>query len=263
MPLSLISYNILADSYVRPSFYPGVSALVLAPGRRLPLLLRRLRAHAADVMCLQEVEPQAFARIEAELAALGYSSHYAQKQAKPEGCATLVRHEMPAISVQTLHFHDGRAGESDSGHLALLLMVRGPHGSMGIANTHLRWDAPDTPQAEQYGYRQASELLACLGAMGPPDTPWVICGDFNAVPESAVVALFSNSGFVDAYRDHGAMFTCAPNGKARRIDYVFHAASLASQPMTLRPIADNTPLPSEDEPSDHLAIGASLVWRRS
>jgi endonuclease/exonuclease/phosphatase family metal-dependent hydrolase len=157
-----------------------------------------------------------------------------------------------------LYFHDGRACENDSGHVALLLIVHGPHGRIGIANTHLKWDPPETPQAEQYGYRQASELLACLGAIGSPDTPWVICGDFNVEPDSDVVALFNSRGFVDAYGDHEDMFTCAPNRKAKRIDYVFHAGSLASRPLNLRVIADNSSLPSEEEPSDHLAIGASL-----
>jgi mRNA deadenylase 3'-5' endonuclease subunit Ccr4 len=258
MPLSIISYNILADSYIKPSFYPDIPARVLAPESRLPLLLRRIREHAADVMCLQEVEPRAFACIEAELGALGYAAHYAQKRAKPDGCATFVRQEIPVLDEQALYFQDGQAGESDSGHVALLLNVRGPGGRLGIANTHIKWDPPGKARAEQWGYRQASELLARMASTASPATPWVVCGDFNAVSDSDVIALFKAAGFVDAYRDHAQMFTCAPNRKAKRIDYVLHADSLISRPMALPAITDATLLPSAGEPSDHIAIGVRL-----
>jgi mRNA deadenylase 3'-5' endonuclease subunit Ccr4 len=263
MPLTVISYNILADSYIRPSHYPGVPAPVLAAEHRLPLLVRRMREHAADVMCLQEVEPHAFDLIKTELASLGYASHFAQKRSKPEGCATLVRQEAPTIGMHTLYFRDNRGNEKESGHVALLLIVRGPYGKIGIANTHFKWDPPGTPLAEQRGLRQASELLAYLGSVESPDTPWIVCGDFNVVSDSSLVTLFKNTGFVDAYREREKMYTCAPNGQAKRIDYIFHSGSLSSRPMDLPAITDNTSLPSAREPSDHVAIGASLVPRGS
>jgi mRNA deadenylase 3'-5' endonuclease subunit Ccr4 len=258
MALSIISYNVLADSYIRPSFYPGVPAAFLMPEHRQSLLLRRIRDFAADVICLQEVEPQVFARVEAGLAADGYAGYFAQKRGKPDGCATFVQQGVSPGDAHTLNFSDGRGAETDSGHIALLLIVQGPYGRIGIANTHIKWDPGGTPQAKQWGYRQASQLLDHIGSAYERHTPWVVCGDFNAESDSDVISLFTTAGFVDAYRDHDKMYTCAPNQKAKRIDYIFHAGELTSQPLPLPLITDSTVLPSEQQPSDHVAIGAGL-----
>nr|MDJ0705182.1 hypothetical protein [Leptolyngbyaceae cyanobacterium MO_188.B28] len=54
--------------------------------------------------------------------------------------------------------------------------------------------------------------------------------------------------------------TCNPNWRAKRIDYIFHSTNIASKPAKLMEIDDITPLPSEVEPSDHLAIMALLTF---
>ena len=53
--LRLSTYNVLADAYVRPSFYPATPSQVLVPGQRLPSLLERLHHLDSEVLCLQEV----------------------------------------------------------------------------------------------------------------------------------------------------------------------------------------------------------------
>ena len=54
MPLAVASYNVLADAYVHPERYPGVPLVALDFMSREPLLLRRVAALGADVICLQE-----------------------------------------------------------------------------------------------------------------------------------------------------------------------------------------------------------------
>src|SRR6266508_2848668 len=86
---------------------------------------------------------------------------------------------------------------------------------------------------------------------------WIVCGDLNAQSDSPVVKELVSSGFVDAYAGR-EQATCNPNRRAKRIDYIFHTSALRSEPAKLMEIDDLTPLPSADEPSDHLARVAAF-----
>jgi mRNA deadenylase 3'-5' endonuclease subunit Ccr4 len=262
MPISLISYNVLADSYIKPSFYPKVERSLLLPEFRIPFLLRRIHETLADVMCLQEVEPSVFSFLKTSLEPLGYFSCFCQKKNKPDGCATFVSRHLMTTAIDSLFFQDGNGIEPDSGHLAQILHVEGASGKIGIANTHFKWDPPNQSKTEKYGLRQASQLLSHLSSLEPERTAWVVCGDFNAEPYGDIAMLFNDYGFIDAYRNQNAMCTCASNQKARRIDFIVHSKTLCSQPLAIAPIDDSTSLPSEIEPSDHLSIGALINLRR-
>lgn len=48
--------------------------------------------------------------------------------------------------------------------------------------------------------------------------------------------------------------------KAKRIDFIFHFNKIASKPVNLPQIDDTSPLPSKVDPSDHLAITATLMF---
>jgi endonuclease/exonuclease/phosphatase family metal-dependent hydrolase len=160
---------------------------------------------------------------------------------KPDGCATFVR--FPVLSWRTLTYTDG------SGHVALLTEVDVQGRRLGIANTHLRWGPPET----RVGLDQAIELLDAM-----PEGPSIIAGDFNATPDSALVAEYRRRGFLDAYADvRGA--TCNANGVAKRIDFLMYRG-LRCAPQPIAVINGATPLPSAGEPSDHLAIRAAFWW---
>jgi mRNA deadenylase 3'-5' endonuclease subunit Ccr4 len=92
MSFSVASYNVLADAYIYPEWYPATPPSVLDPSWRQSALVRHLAELSADVLCLQEVEAERFAVFDAHLRPLGYSGHYARKGgSKPDGCATFVR----------------------------------------------------------------------------------------------------------------------------------------------------------------------------
>jgi mRNA deadenylase 3'-5' endonuclease subunit Ccr4 len=167
--MQVVSYNVLADSYIKPAFYPGADQQHLNPAWRRAALIERIASFPADVICLQEVEADLFARLQARLA--GFSGRYAPKTGKPDGCATFVRE--PVRLWHALEYSDG------SGHVALLAEVEAPGRPFGIANTHFRWGPPGT----RIGLDQAIELLNAIG-----EGPWIIAGDFNAGPNSALVA---------------------------------------------------------------------------
>jgi mRNA deadenylase 3'-5' endonuclease subunit Ccr4 len=262
LSLSIASYNILADSYVMPKWYPNVDPEVLRWDKRKFALAERVARLDADIVCLQEVEAGAYALLEGNLAANGYSGVYAKKGAgKPDGCAMFFRQAgLRFAGANTLYYHDGRLDIPDSGHLVLIGNFELEWGVIRVATTHLRWGQDNKPPEEHIGYRQIKELI---DERFKPDrtayaqTAWIICGDLNAQSGDPVVRELLGAGFVDAYAGH-EQATCNPNRRAKRIDYIFHTPSLSAEPARLMEIDDFTPLPSADEPSDHLAIMATF-----
>ncbi|MEP7123447.1 MAG: endonuclease/exonuclease/phosphatase family protein [Byssovorax sp.] len=255
--LTVLSWNVLSDAYVRPGYFPHTDPALLAPGVRTPRIVARLVALAPDVVCLQEVEPALFEAVRAALAPLGFSGRFLQKRRKPDGCATFVRRAALAIeSFQEMAYPDGAPDRADSGHVALLSVLHASGQRIGVANTHLKWDDPGTPDGERWALRQAPTLLAAVQAT---EIPWILCGDFNVTPDSPVHRLITAAGYVDAYASLPGARTSNANEDARRIDYLFHAPELRVEPAPIPPIDDVTPLPSETEPSDHLAIAGRFT----
>lgn len=108
-----------------------------------------------------------------------------------------------------------------------------------------------------------AQLVELLDAWVRPGEPWVVCGDFNVGPESAAIAAARERGLGDAYAGLPRAFTCNANRRAKRIDFLLHSSELVAVPMDLRPVEDETPLPSFEEPSDHLPIVAEVLARHA
>jgi endonuclease/exonuclease/phosphatase family metal-dependent hydrolase len=238
---------VLADAYVRPAYFPHTPPRLLQPGQRIEGLVARMEALAPDVLCLQEVEPALFRVLTARL---GMAGCFAQKANKPDGCAVFVRAPLEIGEVREVRFTDG------SGSLALLVNVFDPgsHATLVVANTHLKWDPPGTPLDRQQGLQQISQVLAALGGPSADARIRVVCGDFNAGPESPVCALLRDAGLVEPFADRDAAWTSNANGVAKRIDFVFHSPLWRANPVEPPAIDNGTPLPSETEPSDHLPV---------
>jgi endonuclease/exonuclease/phosphatase family metal-dependent hydrolase len=249
-PLTLLSWNVLADAYARPEYFLRTAPALLAPGARTPALVERLVASAADIICLQEVEAPVFSAVREGLGE-GYAAHFLCKGlGKPDGCATFVRAErLEVTSFRPLPYAEK---PSPSGHLALLLTLRAGAQAVGVATTHLKWAPPGTAPHDHWATQQLRELVAAL----EPGLPWLVCGDFNVGPEDEALGFLRAAGLRDAYAGASNQApTANPNGRARRIDFVFAAPALAAEPLPLPAIDDATPLPSATEPSDHLCIG--------
>jgi mRNA deadenylase 3'-5' endonuclease subunit Ccr4 len=264
---SIASYNILADSYVRPNWYLNIDPEILRWDRRKFALAERVARLDADIVCLQEVEADAYGLIERSLAAKGYSGVYAKKgSGKPDGCAMFFRQAgLRFAGADTLYYHDGRPDVPDSGHLALIVSFESQGSVIRVANTHLKWGQDNKPPEEHVGYKQIRELIderfkADQTAYASKAT-WILCGDLNAQSGDPVVKELLGNGFVDAYAGR-EQATCNPSGGAKRIDYIFYtsgrALNLIAEPARLMEIDDLTTLPSADEPSDHLAIMATF-----
>jgi mRNA deadenylase 3'-5' endonuclease subunit Ccr4 len=254
----VVSYNVLANCYVYPKRYSHIDPDHLRWEKRKIALLKRLESFKAEIICLQEVEKEAFALFERSLSETGYEGLYAQKgQQKPDGCAVFFKQEKLRFkSHRTIYYHDGGV-TADSGHLAMLLHFESASGTIGLANTHLKWDRGGKPKQQHLGYRQIKELLNRYMLTDQVADHWILCGDFNAQPDSAIIEELRSHGFEDAYKGQ-EQCTANPNRRAKRIDYIFHSPGLRARPAKLMEIDDFTPLPSATEPSDHLAIMATI-----
>ena len=262
MSFTMATYNILADAYVRPEWYPLTPGHLLNPASRRSALLSHLVEIGTDLLCLQEVEQATFAAIEARLEPLGYKGFFSQKaRRRPDGCATLYRKAVFALSeAGRLEYADAQPGREQSGHVAQLLSLEHEAGRVGIANTHLKWDPPGTPISEQYGYQQAAQLLRERDQQVSGCTAWIICGDLNTTPDSDVIAMIQRTGLKFTHAGYPDAYTANTNGRAKTIDYLFHSEALCAEPLPLPPVGPQTALPGSIQPSDHVAVVARFTW---
>ncbi len=222
----LATYNVLATAYIRASYYPEVEPRWLDPAWRHPAVVRRVQALEADVLCLQEVEAGVYAALREALP--DYVWNWLPKSGgRPDGCATAAR---TVLSTRELVYADG------SGHVALLTEVA---PGLVVANTHLKW---------HQGLPQITELLRL--------NPQVVCGDLNVTSDDPVLKALCAAGFKD---DGNPAPTAVANGKAKKIDHVFSTLPMRAEPPPR--VMDHTPLPSAEEPSDHLPLVVQVDFR--
>ena len=240
--MRVVSWNVLAQSYLRAEYYPFSPPQALTGPERRARLVERAVALRPDVLCLQEVEPEAWTELSAAFPA--HEGRFLHKgEGRPDGCGLLVRRALGPVAWRDVRYADG------TGHVALLARLP----ELGVATTHLRWhrlDAPGSP-----GPGEMRELLAQV----PRDQPWIVCGDLNAEADSEVLTLARAHGLRDAYAATPEAWTANSNQRRKRIDFLLLGPGLAGAPLAVPPLGDQTPLPSLEEPSDHLPIGVDLA----
>jgi len=256
------TYNVLASTYIQRARYPRSAAMVLSPAWRVPALVQLISGLEADILCLQEVEPETLSAINSRLGSRGHANRYARKSgASPEGCATFYRQNLAQLIDETvLRFADGGTAEAETGNVALTTIFKLSGHRLGIINTHLTWDPPGTAREAQRGLRQVSQLMREFEKIAASADAWIIAGDLNVTPGSEVVALIERTGFRFAHMNRAAMCTCSFNGEAKMIDYLFHSPRLHAKPTDSFAIDARTVLPSAEQPSDHVPVIARFDW---
>lgn len=262
MSFSIASYNVLANAYIQRAWYRLTPGLVLDPAWRVPALVQHISKLGADMFCLQEVEPETFAALRTTLGERGYGSQYARKLGqRPDGVAIIYRRGMfELLSTRSFVYADGAGVAPDTGYVAMIALFRNPAGVLGVINTHLIWDPPNTARGAQFGLRQARQLLAELENSAADARGWIVCGDFNVTPQSEIVALMEQAGYQYAHRALADVYTCNFGAQARMIDYLFFSSALHADPSAPTQIDKQTILPSAEQPSDHVAIMAAFDW---
>lgn len=253
--LAVATYNILADAYVKPEYYPRCAPEDFAPSNRHPKLDARVTTLGTDVICLQEVEYAAFTRIDALLRPNGYRGRWAHRPGgKPDGCATFVRKPWRMSGASVLELPDG--ARKPTNRIALLSILRhesAPEDLVVVANAHLEWHPDDASPADRHGLHQAEALIGFLRG----EDACVVCGDFNAAPDGDVLRAFGAAGLADPHPPSTATFNS--NGRPRKLDYLLHGRGLRAAPFPTTRVRPDTALPSAVEPSDHVPLVATFA----
>lgn len=262
--IRVTSYNVLADSYATKRLYPTVPPELLNWSHRGPMIVSRIQELNPDVVCLQEVEAAHWTDLYASLVPLGWEGIFAKKgMSRVDGCALLYRTGTASLQQsEAVYFSDGTP---PSGHLALVGVLATGIGLVRVASTHLRWQADTSEPESHIGYRQAAELLRRLSSTATTATTattgatdvTIICGDLNIPPQHPLVQLFLDHGFSDAYAA-SPQWTCAPNGRPARIDYIFASGAARAVGERVPALQQATLLPNVEQPSDHLPITARI-----
>jgi endonuclease/exonuclease/phosphatase family metal-dependent hydrolase len=180
--------------------------------RRLALAIRQLRALAPDVIALQEVRPMngASGRTTAdELGeALGMHVHYhvavkwdahafPGQGAGQEGLALVTR--APLKKAQALVLPKARPTETRI-LLSGLLELPAPAGPIWVHTTHLHYRLDDGVAREQ----QVLAIDAAIRGLGRglDDAPQILCGDFNAEPDSDEIRFLRGLTTLEQRRTH-------------------------------------------------------------
>lgn len=153
------------------------------------------------------------------------------------GLAVLTRY--PIVATQSVRLPDG-----NEPRVALSVDTRLPDGRiLTIVNVHFDWVNDD-----RFRYAQAQVVAAHLDAL---TTPYILLGDFNDVPESRTLALFTARA-TEARKPAADRFTFSSTTPDKEIDFIFHAPASAFTAREVRVI---------DEPvaSDHRPVLAVLA----
>ena len=217
---------------------------------RLDLAERQLRALAPDVIAMQEVRPMdgaAHGRTTAAHLAAALGLHHIYEPAVPgqpedqpeEGLAILSRHPIAEHRVTPLP-----VPRPEEARILLSAGIDTPWARVWLHCTHLHYRLDDGVARERQVVT-IDEAMRDLGA-GEPDAPvHVLCGDFNATPDSDEIRFlrglttlagrrtFYQDAFGRVHPGEDGFTWCTDVGEARarrsidwdrRLDYVFVSA---------------------------------------
>lgn len=208
-----------------------------------------ITAQRADLVALQEVERGTERTGRRDLAAelgrlTGLTPHFVKNipyQGGEYGIAVLTRFPIK----RTAHTLLKRFGDGEQrGVQHLVLEVRGRE--VLLLNTHL--DHRRDPAERNHSAEELRQIVAAAGA-----TPIILCGDFNATPDSAAIRRIAEI-LTDAWSvvGKGPGHTIPVRQPNRRIDYIW-VSSPGLVPVSMEVL--------RSEASDHLPIVAELQLR--
>lgn len=163
---TVLSYNILCDTYATPQMYSYTPSWALDWSYRSSHLLQELIEYNPDVICLQELDRNSYdVMFKKELPRRGYKAEYLQKgrsklsednEKKTDGCATFYksdvfrlveRHdvEFSKVALDHAEFRKGKDTFNrflNRDNVAMILVLEHiPSKKMiFLTNTHLHWD---------------------------------------------------------------------------------------------------------------------------
>jgi CCR4-NOT transcription complex subunit 6 len=222
---TVLSYNILSDSYASNDLYNYCPSWALSWPYRRQNLLREIVGYCADIICLQEVQSDHYDEFFApELDKHGYYGLYKRKTNEVyngnintiDGCATFFRRDrFSHVKKYEVEFNKAAQSLTDAmipttqkktalnrlvkDNVALIVVLEakvnnqpidnpGKRQLLCVANTHVNvhQDLKDVKLWQVHTLLKGLEKIAVSA-----DIPMLVCGDFNSVPGSAPHALLA------------------------------------------------------------------------
>lgn len=234
----MVCYNILAEYHAgtdraRSFDYPYCTEEVLDSDFRRKQVLKQLFEYDADVICLQEVDEDAYNSIFVpKIFKMGFSGLYARKFDIPEGCATFYRkNKFTLVASKTLFLKDALVLDHNSdiynkikenskllqtvisrgSAIAITLLQTANHDHVCVCNVHLFW-------SDRGGHIRAIQAQLILREIDHFLQKWnhemgssrkgiarIVAGDFNSDPYSAAVELMTKGQVPSNHSDWFAM----------------------------------------------------------
>ncbi len=244
--------------------------------QRQPAIATTLKRLDADIIALQEVWSDEATNQAAELAAeLRYHHVFASSMdIKEFGFGNAFLSRWPITRQDSVILYGQK--ETDEGRLALFAEIDGPRGLIPVFSTHLNWRY----EHSHIRQRQVEDLARFVDGMRPWSFPPVVCGDFNASPESEEIRMLKGLTVcpVEGLFFHDAWSVAGGDGSGitwdnvnpyvveklepnRRIDYIlvgWPEARGAGHIVDCR-VTGNEPIGGV-WPSDHHAVSAELRY---
>lgn len=233
-----------------------------------PLLDFFVRHKEVDVFCLQEVWSAPYEHLDGHLAG-GRSMDHAQimvyglqeiAAAMPEytayfhphhldnyGLLMLVKCDLAVREVGELfvHRHRGYIPEGDIGNHARNIQyatIERDGGALAVVNFHGLWNGNGKGDSDD----RLAQSDAIINFLKTLDTPYVLCGDFNLLPETESLKKFEQFGARNLIKEYGITSTRTRfYDKAEQYaDYVFVGPSVAVKDFHVLPdeVSDHAPL---------------------
>ena len=263
--LSVLHYNTLASDKADQSVhgFPYVDADILKWENRGPRIVKHILRDRPDFICLQEVDRPDFFDI--HLKAEGYDGVFVPKVNSKEGLAIywnvgrFVPERQDIISY-------GKHYKDDQSQVACFMHMHNATNYKSkfiIGTTHLK--AKANPVSEHIRMMQCRVLAKYVNEHTTGkyhQTPFIMTGDMNDTPTSQPIRIIRETGLHSAYMfDKDIVTTCkkrGPDMTKRMIDYIwYYNIDMESADMLPTQFPD-IGLPSDDQPSDHLALSATF-----
>ena len=185
-----------------------------------------VRQTGAELVLLQELDrgtqrsgrvdqPARLAALTGMHAAFGKTLSY---QGGEYGVALLSRWPVSADTLLLLDPPEVRADPAFEPRGVLRARIVRPGAALYALSTHL-----DASREDAHRRREVAALLEVAGRLRRSGATVLLGGDFNATPESAVIAEVLRAGWRDAWTEcgRGEGFTFPAGAPVKRIDYLF------------------------------------------
>ncbi|XP_020523811.1 carbon catabolite repressor protein 4 homolog 4 isoform X3 [Amborella trichopoda] len=276
----LVSYNILAQVYVKSAMFPHSPGPSLKWKARSNAILTVLKSFEADFLCIQELdEYDTFYK--GNMEALGYSSIYVKRsEKKKDGCGIFYMNErVQFLLKEEIHYNDLVPSIDDK----VTLFEEKSNLSSFTKEKAILPNAGD-PEWPEVKIAQAKYLLSRVKKFRDDVSkkydcapPVIISGDFNSLPGSEVYTCML-SGMTSTSEGESqlplnslhaflggepALTTCSPDFTGT-LDYIFFSDSDSLKPISYIELsgpassAMSGGFPNYHHPSDHLPIGADF-----